>query len=93
MAVQTDMTAARNHRAAKAQFASLDAVDLIGEVDRGEYVLADQLVVGWRALLSEGKANTEKRKSGCQKQSGDEQRALLFPPQPEWHRTQLIPSL
>src|SRR5580704_1712727 len=66
MAVHPDMTAGRNHRAAEAQFATLDAVDLIGEVDRGEYVLADQLVVGRRALLSEDKAGTKKCKSGRQ---------------------------
>ena len=37
---------------------------LNSEVDRGKYVLADQLVVGWRALLSEDKAGIEKHKRG-----------------------------
>ena len=48
MAVQTDMTAWRHDRTAETQFAILNAVDLIGQIDGGEHVLADQMIVGRR---------------------------------------------
>ncbi len=51
MTMQTDMTAGCNRRAAETQVAVLYAVDFRGEVNAGEYVFADQLVVGRRKLL------------------------------------------
>ena len=50
MAVQADVAARRHDRSAEAQFAILNAVDLLGEIDGGEHVLADEIVVGWRGL-------------------------------------------
>jgi hypothetical protein len=46
MTVQTDMTARLDLRAAQAQFAALNTFDLLCEIDRGEHVLVNQLVVG-----------------------------------------------
>src|SRR5947207_1801030 len=51
MTMQADMSAGRNRGAAETQLAVLHAVDLLGEADAGEHVLADQLVVGRRRLL------------------------------------------
>ena len=56
MAVQSDMAARRHDRPAEAQFAICDAVDLRGEIDRGEHVLGDRSIIGWRALLPQNKA-------------------------------------
>src|SRR5271169_5694581 len=43
MAVQTDMAARRHDRTAQTQFAILNAVDLLGEIDGREHLLADQV--------------------------------------------------
>src|SRR5271170_8156774 len=56
MAVQTDMTAWRDDRTAQTQFAILNAVDLLGEVNGGQYVLADQVIVGGRGTLPQNEA-------------------------------------
>src|SRR5271169_1462683 len=52
MTVQTDMAAGRHDRAAETQFAILNTVDFLGEINGGEHLLADQVIVGWRGMLS-----------------------------------------
>ncbi len=56
MAMHTDMTARRHHRAAETQFAVGATVDFLGEIDRGKHLLADGFIVGRRALLPQNKA-------------------------------------
>jgi hypothetical protein len=59
MAVQTDMAARRHDRTAQTPFAILNAVDLLGEVNGGQYVLADQVIVCGRGTRSlQPKAST-----------------------------------
>src|SRR5271156_1134897 len=61
MAVQTDMASRQHDRTAQTQFAILNAVDLLGEIDGGEHVLADQVIVGWRRMLPQNEASSKKR--------------------------------
>jgi hypothetical protein len=61
MAVQTDMIAWRHDRTAETQFAILNAVDLLGEIDGGEHVLADQVIVGGRGMLPQNEACRQER--------------------------------
>ena len=56
MAVQTDMAARRHDRTAQTQFAILNAVDLLDEIDGGEHLLADQVIVGRRDMLPQNEA-------------------------------------
>jgi hypothetical protein len=70
MAVQTDMTAWRYDRTAETQFAILSAVDLLGEIDRGEHVLADQVIVGGRRMLAQNEACCRKHQP-CRTQCCD----------------------
>jgi hypothetical protein len=51
MAVEANMAARRYGCPAEPQFAVCDAVDLLGEIDRGEHVLGDRFIIDWRALL------------------------------------------
>ena len=54
------MTAWRHHRAAETQFAILNAVDLLGEVNGGEHLLADQVIVGGCGTLPQNEASSQK---------------------------------
>src|SRR5947207_15762008 len=63
MAVQTDMAARRHDSAAEAQLPVRDAVDLRGEIDRGEDLLADRFVIRRRGLLPENKACGQQSRS------------------------------
>ena len=58
MAMQTDMAAWRHHGT---QFAILNAVDLLGEIDGGEHLLADQVIVGRRRMLPQNEACRQER--------------------------------
>lgn len=53
MAMQANMTADFDDGAAKAKLSALHAFDLFTEVNRREDIFADQLVICWRALLTE----------------------------------------
>src|SRR5215217_5070934 len=86
MTVKTDITAGRNLRAAQAQFAALDAFNLLCEVDCGEHVLANQLAVGGGVLLSKDKASREKRERD-RDQDGDQ--TARFP----FHRIPFGPAI
>src|SRR5271170_4914596 len=70
MTVQTDVAAWRHDRTAQAQFAILNAVDLLGEVNGGQYVLADQVIVGGRGTLPQNEASSQKRQP-CRTQCRD----------------------
>jgi hypothetical protein len=61
MAVQTDMAARRHDRTAQTQFAILNAVDLLDEIDGGEHLLADQVIVGRRGMLPQNEACRQER--------------------------------
>ena len=68
MAMQTDMAAGFDDRAAEAQLAVLHAVDLFGEIDAGEHILADQFIIRRRRLLSQrisGRRPHESRSTQC----------------------------
>jgi hypothetical protein len=52
MAVEANMAARRYGCPAEPQFAVCDAVDLLGEIDRGEHVLGDRFIIDWRVARS-----------------------------------------
>jgi hypothetical protein len=77
MAVQTDGAAGFDDCAAEAQLAVLQANDLLGEIDAGEDILADQLMVRQRRLLSQ-RIPGRRRDKTCSAQHRD--------PCPGFHR-------
>src|SRR5438067_8590149 len=68
MTMQADMSAGCNRGAAETQLAVLHAVNLLGEIDAGEQILGNQLVVGRRRLLPQyitGRQQHKTRGSVC----------------------------
>src|SRR5439155_23484150 len=80
MAVQTDMAAGRHDRLAEAQLAVGDRVDLRGEIDRGEDLLADRFIIRRRALLPQNKACRQESPAGAAQRNTMTTRLHLPPP-------------
>src|SRR5215471_1610340 len=64
VAVEPDMPARRDHGAAEAQLAILDAVDLLGEIDAREHVFAEGVVIGRGSLPAEKEAGRQESETG-----------------------------
>jgi hypothetical protein len=59
MAVEPDMAARRYDGATDPQLTIVDAVDFLGQIDRGKYRLLNPFVIGGRGILSKGKTGEE----------------------------------